>query len=266
MVAFFVFASGYSNAQEEGVPNYAYAVFTGTGKYQIEDRNIYIFRLPLEFTVGEFQSASGNGVDVNLLLPVAVGVTDFKDIEDLPELSLDTINSLSVAPGIELSIPVRDNWRVKPFAHAGLGFDTKSDAETFIWGTGIRTSTSLGARKEWKLGGEFLWAGNSPKGDEPNNSFARWGLGAEYTLPFSWQLKNQEVSWNIRLIHWKFTNAVNFEPPHEKFKLEEATEIGFSFSLSKPLRILGYDFKQGGVGFEKSNDYEAIVLYASFPF
>ena len=90
MVAFFVFASGYSNAQEEGVPNYAYAVFTGTGKYQIEDRNIYIFRLPLEFTVGE-----------------------------------------------------------------------------------------------------FLWAGNSPKGDERNNSFARWGLGAEYTLPFSWQLKNQ---------------------------------------------------------------------------
>ena len=46
----------------------------------------------------------------------------------------------------------------------------------------------------------------------------------------------------------------------------DSNEIGFSFGLSHPIRILGYDFKQGGIGFERSDDYEAIPLYANFPF
>ena len=39
--------------EAEGVANYAYAIFFGTGKYSVSDRNIYVLRAPLVFTLGE---------------------------------------------------------------------------------------------------------------------------------------------------------------------------------------------------------------------
>ena len=49
----------------DGVANYAYSVFVGTGKYSIQDRTIYIVNAPLEFDIYEIDTKSDKKLILN---------------------------------------------------------------------------------------------------------------------------------------------------------------------------------------------------------
>jgi hypothetical protein len=250
----------------DGVADYAYSVFVGTGKYSIQDRTVYIFRAPLEFDIYEFDYKSEQKLHLKLLVPVAIGVTDFETLDELPGLDVNDIQTLSFAPGLEISVPLNERWRLKPFAQIGYGMDTKSDSESFIWGAGARTRATYGQESRWVVGGEFLWAGNNPGGGDPSTSFSRLGLGVEYRIPSNFVVFSRSISWHLRAFQWYFSDAVFFEEPVLPFKLNNATEVGLSFGLDRPIRMLGYDFTQFGVGYEWSGGFEAVTFFTTFPF
>ena len=259
-------SGGVQSAEEEdGIANYAYSVFSGTGRYKIDDRTIVAIRAPLVWDLVEADYETGK-LGYRFLFPVAVGVTNFKDVDDFPDIDIDSLQTLGVAPGIEMVIPATPKWQVKPFAQGGYGFDLQSDSHTVIWGAGIRTRTSLGVDSNWLIGGEFLRAGEHPNRDAPATSFSRWGIGTEYRLPTDWQPYGHRVSWQARLLQWYFTDAVNFNPPSEKTTVSRSTEVGISFSVDPPISILGYPFTQGGIGYQVANGYNAITLFTTFPF
>ena len=112
----------------------------------------------------------------------------------------------------------------------------------------------------------MLWAGNNPKYEnEPTTRFSRVAFGAEYKWQTNWQPFGRRVSWHLRGIHWAYTNAVNLEPPIEEVNIDNSTEIGVSFGISPPLNILGYKFRQAGIGYERSDEFNAIKLFTTFP-
>jgi hypothetical protein len=267
---FFLIAASVSSisfsSEVDGVANYAYSVFVGTGKYEVEDRVIYIFRAPLEFDLKEVNYDEGQNVGLKLLVPVAIGVTDFEYLEELPEFDVNDIQTLSVVPGVEIPIALDSHWQLKPFAQAGVGMDAKSDSRSFIWGAGVRTRGTYGDDSKWKVGGEYLWAGNNPNGDEPTTKFNRLGVGVEYKISTDWSVGGRYISWHLRAMQWHFTEAIEFKEPALRSKLDSSTELGLSFGLSSPVRILGYDFTQLGVGYEWADDFEAIKLFTTFPF
>ena len=257
-----------ASAQEEqdGVANYAYSVFIGTGKYSIGDRTIYVIRAPLAFTLKEASHETGQ-FGYKFLLPVAVGITNFDDIKDLPELSVDSLQTMSVTPGIEMQIPVKSNWQIKPFGQAGLGWDMKTSSNSFIWGLGARTRAWFGDNEKWLVGGEFLWAGNEPKyEDEPASNFSRLSMGAEYKWQTNWTPFGYRVSWHGRLVQYFFTGKVEFEPPPKKEEIKSSTEVGLSFGIDPPINIFGYKFRQGGIAYERADDVRAIKFLTTFPF
>jgi hypothetical protein len=250
----------------DGVADYAYSVFVGTGKYTIQDRTIYIFRAPLEFELYEFDYGVDQKLGLKLLAPVAIGVTEFDTLDELPELDVNDIQTISFVPGLELSIPLNERWKLKPFAQLGFGMDTQSDSESFVWGAGARTQGTYGDDSRWLVGGEFLWAGNNPNGDESTTNFNRLGLGVEYKIPTSLSVFERSISWHLRAVQWYFSDEMTFEEPVLPFNLNNATEVGLSFGLDRPIRMLGYDFTQLGVGYEWSSGYEAITFFTTFPF
>lgn len=255
-----------SAEEQEGVANYAYSVFVGTGRYRIDDRIIYVFRVPLAFQLRPVDADDQRAPGLKLLLPVAFGLTDFGDMEEFPGITVDDLQTISVVPGVELNYMVGDGWVVKPFAQAGFGTDTKSDSESFVWGGGLRASRTLGKDERWRVGGELLRAGNSPAGDERATTFTRLGFGAEYRLPLQQELFGRRMSWHLRAISWYFSDEVDFEPPLKPTRLNSSFEVGVSVGFDRPFNILGYQFRQGGIGFEGSNDYKAITLFTTFPF
>jgi hypothetical protein len=254
------------SSEVDGVANYAYSVFVGTGRYEVEDRTIYIFRAPLEFDIKEIDLDEGHTVGLRLLVPVAIGVTNFEFIEELPELDVNDIQTVSIVPGLEVPIALDEHWQLKPFVQAGFGADAKSDSRSFIWGAGVRTRGTYGEGSRWKWGGEYLWAGNNPTGEAETTSFSRLGFGVEYKIPTNWSVGGRYISWHLRALHWQFTDAVDFEEPVLPTKLNSANELGLSFGLSRPVRVLGYDFTQLGVGYEWADDFKAVKFFTTFPF
>ncbi len=256
------------SAQTEatGTANYAYSVFIGTGKYRIGDRTIYSIRIPLVFTLQEADYETRQ-FGYTFLLPMAVGITTFDDFRDLPELRVDSLQTMSVTPGLEMQIPVKANWQIKPFGQAGLGWDMTSSSNSFIWGVGARTRTWFGDHEKWLVGGEFLRAGNKPKyADEPDSNFTRLSMGAEYKWQTDWSPFGYRVSWHGRLIQYFFTHEVAFAPPPKEEKIENSTEVGLSFGIDPPINILGYKFRQGGIGYERADNVRAIKFFTTFPF
>ena len=245
--------------------NYAYSVFVGTGAYRIEDNKIYIFSVPLQWDMSEPDYESGK-VGYRLLMPFSVGVTNFNTLDDLSDFDLDDVQTLTVTPGIEALIPVRPNWLVKPFAQVGMGWDMKTSANSKVFGAGARARGWYGENQNWLIGGEVLWARNRPGKDKQTTSFTRWGLGVEYKIPTQWSPFGHKVSWHARLLQYYFTNPVNFEEPDDEFAIKNSTEAGVSFSIDPPVYIMGYGFKQGGIGVEKAGNFRAIKLFTSFPF
>lgn len=262
-----IFGASASRAEDsEGVANYAYSVFVGTGKYSIEDRVIYVIRAPLAFDLDNFDLQPDRSIGARLLLPVAVGLTYFENLDEFPGLDIDALQTLSIVPGVELPITLNKHWQVIPFLQAGYGIDTRSDSRSFIWGVGSRLHAEYGEQSRWTIGGEFLWAGNDPNKDDPTTRFSRWGMGLEYKIPTNLVVAGRYISWHIRAIQWYFTDAVDFEEPLLASSINRTTELGLSFGLSRPVPILGYNFSQLGVGYEWANDLSAIKFFTTFPF
>jgi hypothetical protein len=252
--------------EEEGTANYAYAVFVGTGKYRIGDRSIYVLRAPLAFVLKDpdFETRQ---IGYKLLVPAAVGLTDFDTIDELPDLRVGDVQTGSVVPGLEAQIPVRENWLIKPFGQAGLGWDMKNSDNSFVWGAGSRTRAWFGSNEKWLIGGELLWAGNHPKReDEPNTSFSRWSVGTEYKLQTNWRPFGHRVSFHGRLIGWWYKDVVEFLAPPKESEIRRTTEVGLSFGINPPINMLGYKFRQGGIGYEFSDELKAVKLFTTFPF
>ena len=253
-------------AAESGVPNFAYSIFTGTGVYEINDRTIYVFRAPLSFDLSEIDIENEQTTGVRLLLPVAVGVTQFDDDDDIGDFNAEDVQSFSIVPGLEFPIALSSEWQLSPFAQVGVGVDAKSDSESRIWGTGVRTRWQPNTTPNWLFGGEFLWAGNNPNNDQDATDFTRWGLGTEYRLETEQVLLGRKLSWHFRLIQWYFSDAVEFEQPLEVDELNSATEVGVAIGVNKPFNILGYQAQQLGIGYEWADDYRAITFFTTFPF
>lgn len=260
--------SAGSNAVElDGSANYAFAVFVGTGKYRIGDRDIFVLRAPIAFTLKEADFTTKQ-IGYKLLVPAAVGVTNYDDINDIPDLSVADLQSMSVVPGLEAQIPVMQNWEIKPFGQAGLGWDMQSSSNSFVWGAGARTRSWFQENQKWLLGGEFLWAGNDPKhADEEGTSFTRWAIGTEYKWQTNWApLFDRRLSWHVRLIGWWYANDLEFVPPPERTEIRNTVELGLSFGIDRPINILGYKFRQGGIGYEYGDNIKGIKFFTTFPF
>ena len=54
-----------------GDASYSYAVFIGTGLYELDDRRIFVFRIPGSLQLRELNP---DQMGIKLLLPVAIGI------------------------------------------------------------------------------------------------------------------------------------------------------------------------------------------------
>jgi|GEM_PF-1800634 len=269
LVSLALFGAGSVQAQvsDDGVSsfNYAYSVFVGTGVYRFNEGTIYIVNVPLNFDLVEPDYEQGK-VGYRLLVPFSVGIANVGSLDDFADFEFSDAQAFSVAPGIEALIPFLPNWLLKPYLQAGIGWENTNSGRSGIFGAGSRVRGWYGRDERLLVGGEFLWARNSPNKGLRTTSFNRWGLGAEYKIPTKWYAFGRNLSLHGRLLQYYFGNPVNFEQETDLFKVKYSTEVGISFGVNPPINILGYDFRQAGIGFERSGEYKAITLFTTFPF
>ena len=94
----FLLLSSRVPAQTAGTPDsrgdasYSYAVFVGTGLYRFDDRQIFVLRIPVSWQLRELEP---DQMGVKLLLPVAIGIQNFDNLDDLLGFQLDDVQTIS---------------------------------------------------------------------------------------------------------------------------------------------------------------------------
>lgn len=261
--AMWLLSHGPAEAQQiDEVPSYAYAVFAGTGFYKLDDREVFVLRVPARY---QFRAPTTDKFGIKLLLPITAGIHDIDNLEDF---NVDNLATIAFVPGIELDFLVKPQWSIKPFAQIGLGWELNSKDTDVIWGGGVKTRYEIKAG-DWRtwLGAEYLLAGKSPTDSDPTTSIDRVSAGIDLSHPVRWSLADRRTSLHGRVIYRNYTDelVLRTADPNAFLEINHEVEVAVAVGVEPSLSLLGIPLSQLGLGF-RFGDYKAITLATSFPF
>lgn len=244
------------------MPSYTYAVFAGTGFYKLDDREVFVLRIPVRY---QFREPATDRFGIKLLLPITAGI---HSIDNLEEFTADNLATIAFVPGLELDFLVKPQWSIKPFAQVGLGWELQSDDTDVIWGGGVKTRYEInsGNWRTW-LGAEYLLAGKSPTDSDPATSIDRVSAGIDLSHPVGWSIADRRTSLHGRMIYRNYTDEVVLRTadPNAFLKIQHEVEVAVAIGVEPSLKLLGIPLSQLGLGF-RFGDFKAITLATAFPF
>jgi hypothetical protein len=272
----FVWLSGLTllsvnaTAQETTInsTHWAYSAYFGSGWYQVSgDRDVFVIRTTPRW---ELQEASlgedgKRSIGIEFRFPITAGLDNFS-IDDIPGAAdLDNLASLSVTPGIDITIPISKRWSLRP--HAAIGWGTALDGSSSAWTywAGVKSRYTFQKGKlDWSLINAITYVGNTPD-TGPSDDF--WPLMAG--LEFDYPLGNRRLNDEQLLLSWHGTYT-SFENDLDNLigeasvdPITDQWEFGVSFRKQKnPIKIGWFKFDRLGLGyrFSSSGDLKGITF------
>ncbi|MEM1080135.1 MAG: hypothetical protein AAGH65_01000 [Pseudomonadota bacterium] len=124
--------------EHNGSIHWAYASFLGTCYYQVsEDPTVWVVDGSPSWSVqAPDPAASGwNRLGISIDTAVTLGVHQLDSVDDL--LDIDNC-MLSLVPGVTITLPVNDRWRLAAYGHLGRGTETSSEDQAWIYDFGVK--------------------------------------------------------------------------------------------------------------------------------
>ena len=182
--------------------HWAYSSYFGTGWYEIRDnRDVYVLRVAPRWRLREsgFTTAGERTVGVDLKLAITAGL-DSLALSDLPDaIALDNFASLSVSPGIDITIPVTELWTIRPYASLGWGRLLSENQSAWTYWAGIKSRYTFShGNLDWALINTLGYVDYTPS-QGPSEDFWPLMTGLEFDYPFAnFKLDGEQlfVSWH----------------------------------------------------------------------
>jgi hypothetical protein len=253
-------------ADEANLVNWYYAHEFGTGAYKVGDTTVQIFRIPIAYTLRPVQESRWG---VKFVLPFTFGYHNFNfDLGDVVDKILEEdFATVTVTPGVELSIPFYWRTVLYPYVYAGYGDESSNGTNAWIYGSGIRTLREL----RWRtasiaVGGAFTFSGYNSS-DNQRRATSALRIGVNMITPFNTRLFNRIPTWGWHFITFFYFNELDFESEERQpIEINNEYELALTLGTKKPMSFLGMDFDRFGLAYRWSTDLQAIKLIASFPF
>lgn len=263
-------AEPYDAAQQV---HWASAAFFGTGWYRVSDnRKAFIFSVPIRQSLRE-PGPDENGEmrsGIEIVYPVAFGLHQLDDIPDF--VSFDNYGTLTFTPGISVETPVSERWRLRSYAHFGLGYERVSGEWARIGYGGVRSRYRLDEDGE---GGLALLGGLSYAGYKPEyRNRGRYGsalIGLEtHRRAGGMTIGGATARINAHLTYSYLFDHLEFHVSEEEVvTVRDEWEIGLALARDGgPIRIGFLSFEQLGLAYQWSSNgaYRAITLNLRSPF
>ena len=246
--------------------HWAYSPFFGSGWYQIRDtRDVYVIRATPRWEIREANFAENEirTIGIEFRFPITFGLDRFS-FDDLPgSIDLDNLTSMSVTPGVEITIPINERWWLRPHAAVGWGSTFNSSDSAWTYWAGIKSRYSFQHGKlDWALLNSVTYVGATPN---RGSSESFWPLmaGLEFDYPLgARKLGGEQVFLSWHGMYTTFENEledvigdVTIEPINDQW------EFGLSFRKEKSrIKILFMKFDRLGLAyrFSTSGDFEGI--------
>jgi hypothetical protein len=243
--------------------NWYYASVFGTGYYRIGEEQVGVIRVPLRY---ELRPASAGRWGIRLTLPVSLALAQF-DLEDF-NLGKVRAQGLSVLPGIELEIPLREDWVLRPYANLGGGWEFESEGSSTIFVLGATTAHTrpVFEASRLALGGRFAYAGYEARSE--SSQLVQVSLGGELAVPAGFAIAERAALVAFQLIGTAYVKELEFLLPSTGTRqVAYEAELGVALGVRQPFEILGVSFDRIGLAYRAGdNGLRGVRLVASFPF
>ncbi len=227
---------------------------------EVKASSLQFVRLPLGFTVRDPEERRWG---LKVTLPLSFGIYELEAVSDVGSLS-EKLEALTVAPGLELHIPVGAGWVIKPFGEIGIGADLRDDATELMFSLGLRAHGEYDL--SWghpTVGGAGRFASTRSRRTRIDD-YTAFEVGADAQLP---------LGRGRRRALGGFYAIARFFPDLElagaggrSLGVDQVWEAGLSFSTEPSLKIWKLEVPWLAVGYRFGDLFEGLRVSFSFPF
>jgi hypothetical protein len=259
-----VFLFNKSQSQEVGVDeiHWAYSAYFGTGWYQVSgDRDVFVLRMTPRWNIrdADYSTDGEKTIGIELTFPITLGLDRF-NLDDIPEIiDLDNVASVSVTPGVDITIPVTARWSLRPYAAVGWGTVLGgSDSSWTYWG-GVKSHFSFkNGKLDWALVNSVSYVGYTPNVGESEH-FVPLMAGLEFDYPFGKRkLAGEQLMLSWHGMYTTFENNLDFILDEGPLNSTEAISDQWEFGISmrketSPIKIGFMNFDRLGLAYRFSS-------------
>lgn len=122
--------------------HWAYASYFGFGRYSLDGQ---VDTTVISATPGRVQRRPESNDDgtrrmgIRIRVPISIGAHELSSLDGIGDISLRSVNAISVVPGVEVELPMTQRWSLKSLAYAGFGTETRGGDDARIFHIGIRS-------------------------------------------------------------------------------------------------------------------------------
>jgi hypothetical protein len=226
-------ADGAEGPSPSDTIHWAMASFFGSGWYQIDDSlSVLVVRMTPRQTVREssFNRSGERSIGIEIKYNTTLGFFAFNDLPRT--LDWDDFGIFSFTPGLELEIPITQDFYLRPFAHLGWGTDSDDSSSAWIWFGGIKSRYRFPqSRNDLAIIGNIYYAGYDPS-DTDSDDMGGFGLGMEGSIPLeSWAYGEKTLDLDWHAMYTYFSNEPVFTlPNNQPLQVEQVIEFGLALS------------------------------------
>ncbi|HTS52506.1 MAG TPA: hypothetical protein VMH26_04465 [Burkholderiales bacterium] len=260
-----------ASSEEQLIPWYYSAVF-GTGVYTSGDRIVSVLQIPFAYQLKALtEDEWGLKEDqwgLKVVAPVSFGFYDFRFSELVDGETPKGVGTASIFPGVEAQIPVTRNWRVKPYANVGWGWDLSDGGGALIYAGGVKSLVwaPIGKDSIVSVGNQLTLAGYSPEGGT-NQPIGVFVAGLNLETPTDMRVLDRPIIVGGHLIYYYYFKRLRFPTNNDvQNKIEEQGEIAFSLSVKKAIDFNLFDLDRIGLGFRFGGGVQGVSLFFSLPY
>lgn len=246
--------------------HWAYSSYFGTGWYQVNgDRDVFVLRTTPRWELREANIAEDGArtLGIELRFPITAGLDQF-DVDDIPGTTdPDNLASLSVTPGIDLTVPLSKRWALRPFASVGWGTLLNGSESAWTYWTGVKSRyTFQNGKLNWALVNSVTYVGYSPS-DGPSEDFWPLMAGLEFDYPFGNRKLDDEqlfLSWHGMYTTFEHDLDLTLDDGSTS-PITDQWEFGLSFrKKDERIKIWWFSFDRLGLAyrFSSSGDLKGI--------
>jgi hypothetical protein len=245
---------------ESNMLNWAYQSSLGDGLFIGTPEKARIYNLPFSYTSKDINDS---GWALKFELPLTVGVYRFQTADD--NINVDV---MSVVPGIELHIPVRDYWTLIPLAGFGLGKDTTDGRDRNLYSVGIKHYLSIGWENvDVTYGNTLRRDGYSARGEGRSGYITSADAGLDVRFPLGFNLLRNPAHLSVYGIYRHYfedTSIIHSEENY--FKISDRHELGITLGTIPSLKIWRFPLERIGIGYRSGDRFSTLRVVFGMPF
>jgi hypothetical protein len=248
-----------AGADENNQINWAYQVGVGDGLSTGTQENANIYKLPFSYTIENF-----NDYDWQLKLnfPLTIGLYNIENEEQNIDLDF-----LAIVPGIELQIPLQDNWILMPLVNFGLGKSTSGDNIQYLYSVGIKHHVLFDWKQfDFTFGNTLRYDGHFSDSNGYSGSTPLFSTGIDMRLPLGIKLFKNPGYLSIYGMNYYYFDGIAIDVDTKTIQIDTQWELGLTFSTVPNWKIWWFSIDRVGIGYRFGDGFSSIRLVFGMPF